>query len=580
MHGTSPAGAEMVLAELRRSLREGGTKSARFDDPARLFFQPIEPFLVDDGPDHKHRGRIARSALEPLWLWIGNTLMPEEAKAYSEQVEQRADGRRHRPGRASGARRSRIAWWPASRRCSESADDKERRRLERAARHLARARRRAGAARHSQFARRLAMLGCATAGPHQFADRAGAGKRQGAWSIRPQRAKSDLLLYSLVLVMSKLASPWQLIRLATKAAGSDDAKRIAETPYAVAVQIVLEEVDRRVRELATDLKSGRGIAVVGAAQRGPRRAARVALGDRAVGGSRPGASSSPRMRADVSKILTAEIELMPGRVRRLIRPRPAKEIAPGSRLDADEVTETEALIGFVAACRNYASELAVNEVTQRTFNELQQFLDSGTRTLARRAARREHRRAAVPPVADRCRGPVLRQGVRPGICLAAGQGRRGRLARPRAQGGSQRQPAPEAAVEPTITTILRPRSGAVSWTLPAPNCILSAADRDVTLRHDALVCHGADDGRRDLRGAVAACAGARGSRAGSDVAVYRDQLEEIARDRAGGLIGEREAEAARIEVSRRLLAAADTDAPAPQPASAGAARRRRGARGA
>ena len=51
-------------------------------------------------------------------------------------------------------------------------------------------------------------------------------------------------------------------------------------------------------------------------------------------------------------------------------------------------------------------------------------------------------------------------------------------------------------------------------------------------------------------------------RSGSDIAVYRDQLEEIERDRAGGLIGEREAEAARIEVSRRLLAAADTVAPA------------------
>src|SRR5581483_7344481 len=70
--------------------------------------------------------------------------------------------------------------------------------------------------------------------------------------------KKDLFLYALVLVMSRLASPWQLIRLATKAAGSDDTKRIGETPYAVAISIVLDEVDRRVRELAADLKSGRG----------------------------------------------------------------------------------------------------------------------------------------------------------------------------------------------------------------------------------------------------------------------------------------------------------------------------------
>jgi len=46
---------------------------------------------------------------------------------------------------------------------------------------------------------------------------------------------------------------------------------------------------------------------------------------------------------------------------------------------------------------------------------------------------------------------------------------------------------------------------------------------------------------------------------GTELAVYRDQLDEIARDRAAELIGEAEAEAARIEVSRRLLAAADTD---------------------
>src|SRR3954452_14788843 len=49
---------------------------------------------------------------------------------------------------------------------------------------------------------------------------------------------------------------------------------------------------------------------------------------------------------------------------------------------------------------------------------------------------------------------------------------------------------------------------------------------------------------------------------GSDLAVYRDQLEEIERDRAAGLIGPVEAEAARVEVSRRLLAAADATASA------------------
>lgn len=58
-------------------------------------------------------------------------------------------------------------------------------------------------------------------------------------------------------------------------------------------------------------------------------------------------------------------------------------------------------------------------------------------------------------------------------------------------------------------------------------------------------------------------------RGGSDLAVYRDQLDEIARDRAGGLIGEVEAEAAKVEVSRRLIAAADAAEAQQRPKAAG-----------
>jgi len=49
---------------------------------------------------------------------------------------------------------------------------------------------------------------------------------------------------------------------------------------------------------------------------------------------------------------------------------------------------------------------------------------------------------------------------------------------------------------------------------------------------------------------------------GTDVAVYRDQLQEIDRDLRLGLIPANEAEAARVEVSRRLLAASQAAQPA------------------
>jgi cytochrome c-type biogenesis protein CcmH len=62
---------------------------------------------------------------------------------------------------------------------------------------------------------------------------------------------------------------------------------------------------------------------------------------------------------------------------------------------------------------------------------------------------------------------------------------------------------------------------------------------------------------------------------GQDVEVYRDQLDEIERDRKAGLIGDSEAEAARVEISRRLLAAADSaDQPGSKPAPSPVWRRR------
>ena len=61
--------------------------------------------------------------------------------------------------------------------------------------------------------------------------------------------------------------------------------------------------------------------------------------------------------------------------------------------------------------------------------------------------------------------------------------------------------------------------------------------------------------------------------AGSDLVVYRDQLEEIERDRTDARIDAVEAEAARVEVSRRLLAAAN--AANARPAETGSTRWRR-----
>ena len=57
--------------------------------------------------------------------------------------------------------------------------------------------------------------------------------------------------------------------------------------------------------------------------------------------------------------------------------------------------------------------------------------------------------------------------------------------------------------------------------------------------------------------------GGRKQAGGNEAVVYKDQLAEVDSDLAAGLIGTAEAEAARVEIGRRLLAAADEDRDAP-----------------
>ncbi len=61
--------------------------------------------------------------------------------------------------------------------------------------------------------------------------------------------------------------------------------------------------------------------------------------------------------------------------------------------------------------------------------------------------------------------------------------------------------------------------------------------------------------------------GKTSAREGSETVVYKDQLAEVQRDAAAGMIGPTEAEAARVEISRRLLAASDEEAGVSSPSS-------------
>ena len=70
LRGEENAGSEFILNQLPHAIRAQGQPVTRIGDAARLFFAPVEPFLINDPADHKRVGRIARVSLEPIWDWI------------------------------------------------------------------------------------------------------------------------------------------------------------------------------------------------------------------------------------------------------------------------------------------------------------------------------------------------------------------------------------------------------------------------------------------------------------------------------------------------------------------------------
>ena len=146
----------------------------------------------------------------------------------------------------------------------------------------------------------------------------------------------ELFLYALLTVMNRMTAPWQLIRLGVKAAGSDTAARVADTNYGVAVNIVLAELERMVAELRDDLRSGQGFAV-GSLLKTIHDAARGLRTELALPVDSTWGRALAAQRTQISDLLRTEIESMPGRVRRLLRLRPSREIRPNSVLDPNEV---------------------------------------------------------------------------------------------------------------------------------------------------------------------------------------------------------------------------------------------------
>jgi hypothetical protein len=372
--GEDTAVASLVLEQLRRVVRGSEADAVpRTSDPARWLFRPLEPFLAENNMPLR-MGQIRRASLLPVWQWLVRDGAPEAAREFEAALAAAGDDVE---ALEPAVRKMQAEAAEAIVKITSSASDKQR--------ALARV-------GPPQVVEDLFYIGSVLEAQEAFDalfGRLPANLRTfddsqvpivcAAFNI-PALQTPQLLPFALSLVVQRLIAPWQIIRIAIKMAASDDEIRVAATPYGVAVSIALHDLYCLAVGLRTDIRRGQlsnvanNLKALHDGVRGLRT--ELDLRNDSTWGKQLAA-----IRADISNTLQSEIDSVPGRVRRLLRQRADKDISPGSRVDGSEVDEAASLIDFVAVCRTYASELAINEVTLRTYSDLQHYVEQATEAL-------------------------------------------------------------------------------------------------------------------------------------------------------------------------------------------------------
>lgn len=376
--GEDASVANLVLEELRKIVR-GSNDDARprTDNPARILFHSLEPFLID-GNTAPRPGQIRRSSLLPVWQWLAREAAPALAGEFEAALARGPDSGTT-PEIEAASRKLQVAAVEAMHAAAKPGPGVDNRRT------LSRI----GPSDVVEDLPSIASLLQAREAFETLNSRLPSYVRVfndiqvssvlSALNV-PSLQSPQLLPFALSMIIQRLAEPWQIIRLAIRMAASDDEMRVASTPYGSAVTIALHDLSRLAATLRTDIRRSRfgevaeHLKTLHDGVRGLRT--ELDLRNDSVWGRQLAA-----IRSDISSALQSEIDSVPGRVRRLLRQRTDKDIAAGAAINPGDVDETRALIEFVAVCRTYASELAINEVTMRTYSDLQHYVEQSTEAL-------------------------------------------------------------------------------------------------------------------------------------------------------------------------------------------------------
>ena len=250
-------GPRKILAKLRAEFRKDGSTQNRASNPSRYFFAPLEPLLVDGAPDHANSGLIQRGSLAAIWEWISRDLLPTMARDYIKKIDELIVADNQKEARQVAATfQIKVVKYLESTLGSPDGAEQTRKKL---------ATYTASRAAYGDLTKMLSVLRARDAlakfnealpaAIPKFDD-ARVAKIAGLLHAF-QKTHAEEIPFALALVAKRLKTPWQLIRLATKAAPSKNAADIAITPYAIVISMVLDRLEDRRAALRIALRNNR-----------------------------------------------------------------------------------------------------------------------------------------------------------------------------------------------------------------------------------------------------------------------------------------------------------------------------------
>ena len=373
--GQSDPSLELILAAARDAFLNEDRDIPRLATAKRIFFTPVEPFLITETLPTKQRGKLHRSSLDNIWNWIERDIAKDQFYELIDELNLAANGGNPKEV-DTVARKLRAKFLAVAREYIASllSSPEGHRRF---ASHI-------GGQRVLDDLRDLidifecerSLTAMLKTLPDQLSgDRQSVEKTTQALTafikLEPRKG-----VFALSAMMAKFDPPEDFVRLAAIAAGSDDLAVVSKSPFAPAIELSLTEIAVFVERFSAETRKGKDVATLQKYLRQYHRWMRAFTVAFEVSQTSEWGKRLSEFRSTMSNRVSGLIDPAAALAKRALKP----QRVDGTLLQADPEPLRDALvaIGLLDTATTCRDSLAINQLVREMRVSIEQIVETMT----------------------------------------------------------------------------------------------------------------------------------------------------------------------------------------------------------